>query len=83
MADYEKDAGMVSRVPGLAPRWLKEVTALNGWRKFQPVDFDRLKTDFGVTWFVLSRADDQFSYNQHDNFTCPYQNERVKVCRLY
>jgi len=83
MADYEKDAGMVSRVPRLAPRWLKEVTALNGWRRFQPADFDRLKRDFGVTWFVLSRADDQFSYNQHENFTCPYQNERVKVCRLY
>lgn len=83
LADYEKDAGMAARVPSLAPRWLKEVTALNGWRKFQPADFERLKADFGVSWFVFSRADDQFSYKQSDHFYCEYQNENVKVCRLY
>jgi len=83
LADYEKDAGMVSRVPSLAPRWLKEVTALNGWRKFQPLDFDLLKGEFGVSWFILSRADAQFSNTQPHQFTCPYENEAVKVCRLY
>ncbi len=45
----------------LAPRWLREVTALNGWRNFQPADFERLKNEFGVTWIVLSRADALYS----------------------
>jgi len=83
LADYEKDAGMAARVPSLAPRWLKEVTALKGWRKFQSSDFDRLKRDFGVAWFVLSRVDDQFSDKQPNDLTCLYQNEAVKVCCLY
>jgi len=83
LADYEKDAGMAARVPSLAPRWLKEVTALKGWRKFQSSDFDRLKRDFGVAWFVLSRDDDQFSDKQPNDLTCLYQNEAVKVCCLY
>jgi hypothetical protein len=83
LADYEKDAGMAARVPGLAPRWLKEVTALNGWRKFHSADFARLNKDFGVSWFVLSRADDQFFSGQPHHFECPYENDRVRVCRLY
>jgi hypothetical protein len=82
LADYEKDAGMAMRVPSLAPRWLKEVTALNGWRRFRAADFERLKNDFGVTWFVLSTADAEFSNTQPDAVVCPYANEEVKVCRL-
>jgi hypothetical protein len=93
LADYEKDGGMACRVPRLAPRWFKEVTALNGWRNFQPADFKRLKNDFGVTWIVLSRADAQFNIpNPKDmdpkdmgsgGISCPYANPEVKVCRLY
>lgn len=82
LADYEKDAGMATRVPALAPRWLKEVTALNGWRSFRAADFQRLKNDFGVTWFVLSAADAEFSNTQPSPVVCPYANEEVKVCRL-
>jgi hypothetical protein len=82
LADYEKDGGMACRVPRLAPRWLREVTALNGWRNFQPTDFQRLKHDFGVQWVVLSRADAQYSVHP-DDITCPYQNQEVTVCRLY
>ena len=82
LADYEKDAGMAARVPRLAPRWLKEVTALNGWRHFEPADFDRLSQDFGVTWFVFSRADQQFSSNQVSHLWCFYQDDDVKVCHL-
>jgi len=82
LADYEKDGGMAARVPRLAPRWLKEVAAQNGWRNFQPADFQRLSNDFGVTWVVLSRADAQYVRNAND-MACPYQNQDVKVCRLY
>jgi hypothetical protein len=82
LADYEKDAGMVARVPLLAPRWLQEVTALHGWRTFQRADFERLNKDFGVNWVVLSRADSQFATPDSASIICPYANEDVKVCRL-
>ena len=83
LADYEKDGGMAARVPRLAPRWLSEVTALNGWRNFQPADFTRLKNDFGVTWIVLSRQDAQFSAPLSDAMACPFSIEQLRVCRLY
>jgi len=82
LADYEKDGGMAARVPSLAPRWLREVSALNGWRTFRATDFQRLKNDFGVTWFVLSRADAEFSNAQPSPVICPYANDDVRVCRL-
>lgn len=82
LADVEKDGGMACRVPRLAPRWLKEVTALNGWQHFQPPDFERLKENFGVTWVVLSRTDAMYFIAQSNAMTCPYENQQVKVCRL-
>jgi hypothetical protein len=86
LADYDKDGGMAARVPSLAPRWLKEVTAETGWRDFQPKDFQRLATEFGVNWIVLSRSD-VLSTNRSGQDThgiiCPYQNEDLRVCRLY
>jgi hypothetical protein len=83
LADYEKDGGMACRVPELAPRWQREVTALSGWRNFQPADFDRLNNDFGVTWIVLSKEDAQYPVPDAKDMTCPYANQEVKVCRLH
>jgi len=83
LADYEKDGGMAARVPRIAPRWLKEVTALDGWRNFGINDFRRLKNDFGVTWVVLSREDAAYQGASSDSMSCPYENERARVCRLY
>jgi hypothetical protein len=83
LADYEKDGGMAARVPRIAPRWLKEVTALDGWRNFGINDFRRLKNDFGVTWVVLSREDAAAQGASSDSMSCPYENERARVCRLY
>ncbi len=82
LADYEKDAGMAARVPSLAPRWLREVTALHGWRNFQAADFERLHQGFNVNWIVLSSADRQYSVQSSEVMTCPYENEDVKVCEL-
>lgn len=82
LSDYEKDAGMAARVPSLAPRWLREVTALQGWHSFQPEDFQRLQQDFGVNWFVVSRSDRQYSVQDSATMACPYENQDVKVCRL-
>ncbi|HEY6369649.1 MAG TPA: DUF6798 domain-containing protein [Candidatus Sulfotelmatobacter sp.] len=81
LADYEKDGGMAARVPGLAPRWLKEVIAQSGWQNFQPADFQRLKLDFGVTWVVLSTSSTHDPESQ--GMTCPYRNPQLQVCRLY
>ena len=53
LADYEKDGGMAARVPRLAPRWLKEVTALDRLAQFSSRRFPRLQRDFGVSWVVL------------------------------
>jgi hypothetical protein len=78
LADYEKDAGMAARVPRLAPRWLREVNAQNGWRNFQAADFQRLKKEFGVTWVVLYAQEEP-----REAMTCPYQNGPLQVCRLY
>jgi hypothetical protein len=83
LADYEKDGGMAARVPRLAPRWLNEVTALNGWKDFLPADFTRLKNNLGVTWIVLSRADVGFSVAHPEGMACPYTNDQVRVCQLY
>lgn len=89
LSDYEKDGGMAARVPRLAPRWLKEVTAEAGWHNFQIADFQRLRRDFGVDWIILSRADLLVSSGEISNpqdlagMTCPYRNQQVFVCRLY
>jgi hypothetical protein len=84
LADYVKDGGMAARVPRLAPRWLKEVNAQIGWKKFQTADFQRLKQEFGVNWMVLSRSDILGSAQlDQGTFVCPYQNRELKVCRLY
>jgi dolichyl-phosphate-mannose-protein mannosyltransferase/uncharacterized protein DUF6798 len=86
LADYEKDGGMAARVPRLAPRWLKEVTAQTGWQNFQAADFQRLKNEFGVSWVILSRLDAEYATAQGSaqlGITCPYQNAQLKVCRLY
>lgn len=86
LADYDKDGGMVARVPRLAPRWLKEVTAQDGWRNFGPEDFQRLRRDFGVNWIILSSADkmgEDEPLPSGAGISCPYQNHQLRVCRLY
>jgi hypothetical protein len=99
LADWVKDGGMAARVPRLAPRWLKEVTAETGWQKFQGADIERLKKEFGVNWIILSKNDAIVSNaggfgsvivdpmtlitGEVPGMTCPYHNEQILVCRLY
>ena len=87
LADYEKDGGMAARVPRLAPRWLKEVNAQSGWQNFHAADFQRLKKEFGVTWVIVSRHDpsqaDSDKTQPTSPMTCPYENDQLRVCRLY
>ncbi len=83
LADYEKDGGMAARVPPLAPRWLSEVQVQSGWEKFQAADFQRLKNQFGVSWVILSRQSSDPNQDAARSMTCPYQNQQLRVCRLY
>jgi Dolichyl-phosphate-mannose-protein mannosyltransferase len=80
LADYDKDGGMAARVPILAPRWLKEVHAQEGWPHFQVADFQRLHDEFGVTWVLVARSDKS---DPSAGLTCPYENQQLRVCRLY
>jgi Dolichyl-phosphate-mannose-protein mannosyltransferase len=75
LADALKDPCIVVRVPSLGPRWLREMNAQNGWRDFQTPDFQRLKSEFGVDWVVLTNP-------PVAGMTCPYSNRGVSVCRV-
>ena len=75
LADYVKDPSVATQVPRLAPRWLEEVKAQEGWPHFQAADFQRLKNRFGVNWAVLES-------NGPPGMDCPYQNELLRVCRI-
>ena len=75
LADALKDPCIVVRVPSLGPRWLREMGAQRGWRDFQKPDFQRLKSQFGVDWVVLTNP-------PVAGMTCPYSNRRVSVCRV-
>ena len=75
MADVVKDPGVVTLFPAIGNRWLKEVTALKGWKKFTAEDFRGLKRRFGVNWVVLEQPG-------VPGLNCPYQNSRVRVCEI-
>lgn len=75
LADALKDSGMATRVPSLAPRWVREVEAQRGWRGFKRPDFLRLKEEFGVDWVVLQAPG-------VEGLPCPYRNPQVVVCRV-
>ena len=74
LADAVKDSGAVSMFPPLAGEWLRQVDAQRGWRNFQPADYHRLQTEFGVNWVVVQKP--------VSGLDCPYQNTAVSVCRL-
>lgn len=75
LADVGKDAVVATQVPRLAPRWQAEVQAQSGWEHFQKADFDRLHTQFGVNWVILEQPGVA-------GLRCPYQNDRVLVCKI-
>jgi len=75
LADAVKDSGAVSMFPLLADEWWRQVRAQQGWKNFQPQDFERLRTEFGVSWVVVQQPGVA-------TLDCPYQNRAVRVCRL-
>lgn len=75
MADAMKDTAVVTQVPELGPRWLKETQALSGWQRFKLADFERLKSESGVTWALVS-------YPQPAGLDCKWHNASLSVCRI-
>lgn len=77
LADAMKDSGAVTMFPDLpvADHWREQVRAQDGWKHFQIEDFRRLKDRYGVSWVVLERPGVL-------GLTCPYQNDRLLVCRV-
>jgi len=80
LADYSKDASVVTEVPILAPRWQQEVHAIDGFDRFTIDDFLRLQQRFGVDWTILEEA--QANSPGLAGLDCPYRNEVVAVCRI-
>jgi len=75
LADNIKDPAVVTQVPQLAPVWARQVNAEQGWKRFQLADFERLKTEFGVGWVVVS-------YPQPTGLDCRWHNDALAVCHI-
>ena len=72
--DLVKDRDVVTHVPHLAPRWLRETDATAGWNQFGPREYRHLQREFGVDW-VLAEQEPR-------GLDCPYHNSMLWVCRL-
>ncbi len=76
LADMVKDTSVVTQVPDLGPSWERQVDAQAGWKNFKLSDFERLKTDFGVDWVLVSYP------QQPAGLACEWHNGILAVCRI-
>jgi hypothetical protein len=75
LADAIKDTSMVTKVPELGPVWERQLEAQQGWKTFQIADFERLKSEFGVDWVVVS-------FPQPAGLDCKWHNDVLAVCEI-
>jgi len=75
LADAIKDTAVVTQVPDLGPDWERQVTAQAGWPNFRLADFERLKSDFGVDWALVS-------YPAPAGLDCRWHNSTLSVCQI-
>ncbi len=75
LADYSKDGGASAIFPQLAPDWMTQHTADTGLSSMTDQQRINRLAPFGITWLVLLRT-------AHTDFTCPYSNAEVMVCRM-
>jgi hypothetical protein len=75
LADAMKDTSVVTKVPGLGPTWERQVAAQAGWTHFKLADFERLKSEFGVNWVLVS-------YPQPRGLDCHWHNSTLSVCQI-
>jgi hypothetical protein len=75
LADDTKDGGAAAAFPQLAEKWMRERTADTNISGLS--DHDRIErlVPLGVTWIVLKQS-------ASTKFSCPFQNNVVKVCQL-
>jgi hypothetical protein len=78
LATLGKSVSVAGLFPGLslAKTCLTQTRTRRNWSQFTPADFDRLRSQFGVTWVVVRRTADG------PGMDCPYQNSAVAVCKL-
>jgi len=95
MADWDKDPGVVLLFPEIAPRWWREVHALDRWKDFNAADFHRLHEQFGVGWTVLPYGRSRGMLGEYGAVAekqtyiipiplsdCPWHNRTVVVCKV-
>ena len=75
LADGVKDTAVVTKIPELGPVWDRQLKAQQGWERFQLADFQRLKTEFGVSWVLVH-------YPQPAGLDCPWHNGELAVCKV-
>lgn len=75
LVDNIKDGSMVIEVPELGDVWARQVQAQRGWSHFQLRDFERLKTEFGVNWLLLS-------FPPPSGLDCRWHNDSLSVCQI-
>ena len=75
LADTVKDAAVATQVPALGAEWARQVAAEQGWTRFGPADFERLKREFSVDWVVVANP-------QAAGLACRWHNGVLAVCRI-
>ncbi|MGO8758419.1 MAG: DUF6798 domain-containing protein [Terracidiphilus sp.] len=75
LADAAKDGSVVIQVPKLGPVWARQVAAEEGWRSFELADFERLKSEFGVDWALVSMP-------APGGLNCQWHDRTLAVCRI-
>lgn len=84
LADDIKDTAVVTQVPELATAWEQQTraegcepgpSACSAWSHFRLTDFERLKTEFGVNWVLVS-------YPQPAGLDCRWHDAALAVCRV-
>ena len=75
LADGIKDTAVVMEVPSLAPAWQEQQLAQAGWQLFQLADFERLRSQFGVDWVLVSNP-------QPPGLDCRWHNGTLTVCQV-
>jgi hypothetical protein len=80
IADYSKDAAVVTVSPALGTLWQTQVRAIDGFQDFNASDFQRLRQKLGVNFVLL----DQSKTNSLEGagFNCPFRNASVAVCYI-
>jgi hypothetical protein len=70
-----KDEGVASIFPAVAPAWKERSIAEHGLDRMSPAERAARLSPWGVTWLVLPSS-------AANSLTCPYRNAAVAVCPL-